>query len=67
MPSAASMTSAGTASKPATMFRTKIRSVYRTSGMIAVRIESPVIGTSAANRARLGIVYRIPATTVIGA
>ena len=30
--------------------------VYRTSGMIAVTIERPVTGTSAANRARLGTV-----------
>ena len=35
--------------------------------MIAVRIDSPVIGTSEANSARLGIVYRIPARAVIGA
>ena len=57
----------GTASKPATVLRTKIRSVYRTSGISAVSSDRPVIGTSAANSARLGIVYRIPATPVIGA
>ena len=44
-----------------------MRIVYSTSGMIAVRMDSPVIGTRAANRARLGMVYRIPATPVIGA
>ncbi len=60
------MTSAGTASNPATVLRTRMRIVYRTSGISAVRSESPVIGTSAANSARLGIVYRIPANAVIG-
>ena len=41
------------------MFRTRITSVYMTSGIWTVRSEMPVIGTSAAKTARLGIVYRM--------
>ena len=41
---------------PATMFRTRISSVYVVSGITAVSSESPKIGTSSANAARLGIV-----------
>ena len=60
------MTSAGTVLNPATMFRTKITSVYITSGTSAVSRLRPVIGTSAANTARLGIVYRISENPLIG-
>ena len=48
------------------MFRNRISSVYVVSGMNAVSSENPKIGTSSANAARLGIVYRMPVTAVTG-
>ena len=48
------------------MFRNRISSVYVVSGMNATSIENPKIGTSSANAARDGIVYRIPVTAVTG-
>ena len=41
------------------MLRTKITSVYMTSGISTVSSVMPVIETSAAKSARLGIVYRM--------
>ena len=37
-----------------------------TSGTSAVTTENPVMEMSAANSARLGIVYRMPASALIG-
>ena len=45
-----------TESKPAAMLRTKMTSVYMTSGITTVSSEMPVTEMSAANIARLGIV-----------
>ena len=56
MPTAASFTSAGTPSRPVTVFRTRISSVYAVSGISAVVRDSPVSGSSSANSASDGIV-----------
>src|SRR5437763_1310673 len=60
MPCAASRTSAGTPSSPATMLRTRISSVYPTRPISAVVTVSPVHGTRNANRASDGMVYSTP-------
>ena len=57
IPSAASRTDAGTAWKPATMFVTRINSVYAANGRTAVqRDRLPNTGASSANNATLGSV-----------
>ena len=65
-PSAASCTSAGTPSRPVTMFRTRISSVYRVSGISAVVRERPVSGSSSANSASDGMVYSTPVIASTG-
>ena len=55
-PLAASSASGGTSRRPVTMLRTRMVSVYRTSGIWTVSSEMPVIVMSVPNRARLGIV-----------
>ena len=56
MPSAASSTSPGTPSSPASTFRTRISSVYVVSGMITVLWLSPVYGSRRLKAAIDGIV-----------
>ena len=57
MPSAESRTDCGTASNPATMFVTRINSVYAANGMTAVhRDRFPNTGARRANKATLGSV-----------
>jgi hypothetical protein len=57
IPVAASFTSGGTPSRPVTVFRTRMSSVYATSGTSAVvRLRKPVMGPRITNSASDGIV-----------
>ena len=66
IPCAASTTSLGTASRPMTTFRTRMRSVYATSGTSAVVRERPVTGMRNAKRASDGIVNRTLVAAIVG-
>ncbi len=48
------------------MFRTRIRSEYVVRGMITVLLARPVYGSSSANAAIDGTVYKIPVTVSAG-
>ena len=67
MPVAASFTSGGTPSRPVTVFRTRMSSVYAASGMTAVvRLRNPVTGPRSTKNASEGIVYMIPVIARVG-
>ena len=66
MPTAASFTSTGTPSRPMTVFRTRMSSVYAVSGTSAVVRESPLSGSSMAKSASDGMVYRTPVIASTG-
>ncbi len=64
--SAASRTSRGTEPSPSTVLRTRMSSVYRVSGTIAVGRARPVKGIMSTNSASDGIVNRKPVNASSG-